>query len=145
MSWRTQGEYKGLGPVDRDWLSGFDREWDTKARGRSRTDAFEHLTGPERSPTVVCPRTFLIVPRLMDIPADQVEREDCLEVKLQEVAGRVARFTVPRLLKSTYEPGWSIHLELTCGKRVRVRFPDRSAAFQAYVTLQEFSLAMTAS
>lgn len=140
MSWRTQSHYRGLGEAEREWLKNFDREWDTKACGRSRDDAFDHMKGHETPGEAMCPKSYTTIPRLADLPAVD-ENDPSLEVKLTQVVGRVSRFTIPRRTQS----GWSIHLVLTCGKRVRAKFSDKASALQAYLTLQEFSVSILMS
>ena len=134
MSWRTQSRYKGLGEAEREWLKGFDRQWDTKAYGRSRQDAFEHMSADDGSFSTIYPKSHFQVPKLSSLAATSPD-EECLEVKLASVSGQVVRFTVPKELQS----GWSIHLLLKCGKRVRARFQDYASALQAYGTLKELS------
>lgn len=123
MSWRTQGQYRGLGDAEQDWLRDFDREWDTKSRGRSRTDAFDHLVNADTDR------------KTSPLPKDASERTQ-LEADLLKTAADVARLTVPRATKS----GWSIHLVMKCGKRVRAHFEDRASALQAYTAISELSL-----
>lgn len=123
MSWRTQGHYVGLGVAEKEWLSGFDREWDTKAQGRSQIDALE-------SPIAADDGIFKF---LSVDPVTSTRAE--LEANLLTLARQVARFTVPKALKR----GWTIHLIMRCGKRVRARFDDEAQAAQAYYALEELS------
>lgn len=125
MRWRTQGQYRGLGQAERTWLREFDRRWDTKKHGRSRTDALERQTVSDAP--------------LAALGADEIDAP--VDVQLLDCIGKVTRFTVPKEMRHA----WSIHLILNCGRRVRVKFDDHAAAFQAYLTLQELSVALTAS
>lgn len=147
MSWRTKGQYLGLGDSDKEWLRDFDRTWDTKSEGRSRTDAFEHMGG-DAAPDAVQPKADQTAPKLVKVSSGSHDysrfEETCtdvagraaLEALLIRVAYRVTRFTVPKKTKV----GWSIHLVMRCGKRVRAHFEDLGAAMQAYDALEEFSL-----
>jgi len=123
MSWRTQGHYVGLGSTEQEWLKTFDREWDTKAQGRSQIDALE-------SPITA---DYGIFKFLYVDPVTSTRAE--LEADLLTLARQVARFTVPKPLKR----GWTIHLIMRCGKRVRARFDDEAQAAQAYYALEELS------
>lgn len=140
MSWRTQGHYRGLGDAEREWLKDFDRQWDTKAEGRSRGDAFDHMKAADTHATPMRPKAGSTIPRLSDLPAVN-EDDPSLEVKLLDVAGRISRFTIPKRSKN----GWSIHLVLTSGKRVRAKFSDKDSALQAYLTLHEYSVSILMS
>lgn len=114
MSWRTGGHYRNLSPKDQDWLTRFDREWDTKAKGRSRVDIYEshyRLTIQEES------------------PAPSPEEWDPLEI--EEIAEWVTRFTVPKRKRSR----WGIYMWLTDGRYMRVSFQDHDTAQQAYAVL----------
>lgn len=146
MSWRTQGQYRGLAETDRDWLRRFDRRWDTKAEGRTRHDVYDHLGGEPAPCEVICPRSDSYIPKINEIaaaggpdPFDLDDASETLELKFTDLADNVVRFTVPRKMHT----GWSIHLVLTDGRKHRVRFPDKAAAFQAYAMLTEFCLSVS--
>jgi hypothetical protein len=153
MSWRTQSHYRGLSDKEKDWLKEFDRKWDTKALGRSRTDAFEYMGESELSSSTIQPKSHQMTPRINTISARSPEYgrfEDshieiscrvAMEGLLIKVAANIARFTVPRQNKS----GWSIHIIMKDGKRIRARFPDLGAALQAHNVLEEYSLWFIAS
>lgn len=123
MSWRTQGLYKGLSQAEQSWLKDFDRSWDTKAQGRSHSDALDS-----------CRRIFDDILNFHSPAVSESERT-VLEARLIKTASNVQRFTIPRSTKA----GWSIHLIMKCGKRVRAHFPDQSSASQAYYALTELS------
>lgn len=133
MSWRTHGIYKGLTQAQKTWLKAFDRKWDTKDEGRVRDDAYDHMRD-ECSPTAIRPKADRKRPQLTDLPATKT-RASTLEAEIAHLAYEVARFTVP---KQTRE-GWSIHLVLKSGEKIRVPFTDKATAQQAYQTLQEAS------
>ena len=122
MSWRTQGHYRGLGNADLEWLRGFDKDWDTKAQGRSSQDALDRANYSRLDAMIPC---FEV--------SGPTEHAFALEVKLTEVAGRISRFTIPK--RRQY--GWVIFLILKGGKRCRSQFKDKYEALQAYLTLQE--------
>lgn len=121
MSWRTRGFYKGLSNIHREWLRRFNRAWDTKAKGRSQQDAFDHLQNRD-SPT--------------KRHAPPAEPEPAAE--LAAIASEVARFTFPQPPRGTKGGGkWRIHLELKSGEHVHVAFDDQESAMQAYGVLRE--------
>jgi hypothetical protein len=130
MSWRTQGQYRGLGEAESAWLRDFDRQWDTKAGGREQTDALERLHEASKAKA---PRAGV---RTDLIPAPETRSIDRLELEasLIKAAVDIARFTVPRQTKA----GWSIHLVMKCGQRVRAHFDDLETASQAYEAIEEF-------
>lgn len=120
MSWRTQGQYLGLEGTDAAWLREFDRKWERKAHGRSRTDAMDHIVisdGVEKkgAPQEACD-TF------------------SLETLLITAGAQVRKITGPR--PTPY--GWEIRVLLGCGKRTWARFAEEAAAVQAYLAVCEF-------
>lgn len=121
MSWRTEGHYLGLGAEESEWLRRFDREWDKKESGRSRTDALDFAG-----------RRFDLLARIAEELGSDTLRVE-LEATLIMIAAQIARFTVPRQTKA----GWSIHLVTKCGKRVRAHFGDLGEATQAYEAMEE--------
>lgn len=133
MSWRTHGFYKGLSKSAKKWLRSFDRHWDTKEEGRSRDDAFDNMAD-RTSPTAIRPKTRRKL-RLEELPAPEIS-DPIVEIEIALLGREVARFTVP---KRTRE-GWSIHLVLKSGEKIRVPFDDEDLALQAYQALQEASL-----
>lgn len=120
MSWRTQGQYRGLGDQDAAFLREFDRTWEHKAQGRSQTDAMEYIVRSDgveqRSATQDEPDPF------------------SLDIQIISSAAQIARIAVPRPAKR----GWFIPLVLICGKRTRANFPDYDSAAQAYLAACEF-------
>jgi hypothetical protein len=115
VSWRTKGLYQGLKLTEWAWLRRFNRKWDTKASGRSRQDAFDHLG---QAPGEIPNRAAIELPPEPDIML---------------LVREIARFTVPRPTSQ----GWSIHLTLHSGEKIRAHFPNESDAVQAYETLRE--------
>lgn len=137
MSWRTHGSYRGLREAEREWLQGFDRDWDTKVEGRSQRDALDHMgSTPDLGSGKIWPRAQLS--RLKDIPTPGTQ-ELPLDAKLAQFMGTVVRFTVPKVTHY----GWSIHLVMNDGTRTRARFPDYEQAMQAYVALQELLIVIS--
>ena len=122
MSWRTKGKYLGLSNSDREYLGRFDRDWDTKSRGRSRTDAIDSAG-----------RAKLFVGTALVSPDSDLRT--LLEANFLMIARSIARFTVPKQKKS----GWSIHVVMKCGKRARVHFDDLASAVHIYEELSEVS------
>lgn len=129
MSWRTEGKYRGLSAAEEAWLRDFDRKWDTKEAGRSRTDAL--------NADALWLRAFFKDPTVLPAApvSESVERIE-LEASLLRAASEIKRFTVPRQTKS----GWSIHVVMKCGQRVRAHFDDLKTATQAYEAIEEFLL-----
>ncbi len=121
MSWRTQGQYQGLGESDAAFLQEFDRKWERKAQGRSRTDAMDHI----------------VVSDGVEKKSAPVEVVDLLTIEtLLITAGtQVRKLTGPR--PTAY--GWDIWLRLGCGQRILARFDDEGSAVQAYLALSEFT------
>lgn len=139
MSWRTEGQYRGLTEAERDWVRQFDKQWDTKAEGRNREDALDFPGGDIGH----CAKTPSIPSHYVCIEAGAVEisSRSLLEAELIAFASQVDRFTVPKQKKS----GWSIHMIMKCGKRVRAHFDDHFAAAQAHQAIEELSFWFTAS
>lgn len=137
MSWRTHGIYKGLSQTAKEWLKLFDSKWDTKDEGRIRGDAYDNLAGDEVSSTAIRPKSQRKRPQLADLqapePMDTIDPTTELEIAIALIAHEIARFTVPKQTRS----GWSIHLVLKSGEKVRVPFEDKASAQQAYQALQE--------
>lgn len=131
MSWRTQGEYRGLDETAQEWISGFDRSWDGKSEGRSRTDALDRLGGNVDKAASQRPDYYRL-----DTAGFEKTDGGILEAELLTIASKVARFTVPKRRTS----GWSIHLVMKCGRRIRAHFDDWDSAVQAYQALEELSL-----
>jgi len=125
MSWRTDGTYSGLSDSDKRFLKEFDRTWDTKALGRSRTDAFDRITQ--------CGLDHINVLNAEHItPTEKIR----LEAALLKLAAQIVRVTVPRQNKSG---DWSLHMTLDSGNR-RVRFDHEHEASQAYYAIKELTL-----
>lgn len=115
----------GLGEYEEDWLKEFDRKWDTKAEGRSSTDAmrFAYCTQAES------------ISQGIGIDLTDTSDRVALEAKIIHFATQISRITVPRMTKS----GWSIHVYLRSGRCCRTHFEDESSAGQAYYAFQELS------
>lgn len=122
MSWRTQSFYRGLGDAEKDWLKDFDRDWDTKAQDRSRTDALDFQSGD--------------IPRSTASEARETALTIVIESQLLQAAREVARFSIPKKTKH----GFSIRLVMRDGRRLRSHFPDLETALQAHEALLEYSL-----
>ena len=131
MSWRTQGEYRGLDESATEWLTGFDRSWDAKSEGRSRTDALDRMGGGVEKIPSQRPDYY----RLDSVGFEKTDG-GLIEAELILIAPKIARFTVPKPRKN----GWSIHLVMKCGRRLRAHFDDWDSAVQAHQALQELSL-----
>lgn len=127
MSWRTAGQYRGLGGADIAWLRDFDNNWDLKSEGRVQTDAMEHCARRELG-DIRTARDFFLA---------RVQDEDgrvALEATLIKTAGQIARIGVPRQVKS----GWFIPISLKSGRRARAQFNEFDTAAQAYLAITEF-------
>lgn len=114
MSWRTQGHYRALSAADREWLERFDRDWDTKAEGRSRTDAYEKL-------------------RRLCVTDYAFEEIDTNGLSLADALSWISRFSQPRRRESR----WGIYLHLADGRHIRVSFKDKETANQLHAVLLE--------
>jgi hypothetical protein len=122
MSWRTQGQYKGMGHEATAWLRDFDRKWEQKSEGRSRTDAMEHIVQSDG------------VEKKGALPHDPAECPP-IELLLGVAGAQIRKVSGPR--PTAY--GWEIRLRLVCGRRTWARFEDESAAVQAYLAVCEFT------
>lgn len=136
MSWRTRGTYRGLTKSAREWLRRFDRAWDSREEGRIRDDAFDHRR-EKAGPHAMRPKADLRRPRLEVIADPAAEPGEPVRIlegdELKLIVKEVSRFTVPRATSR----GYSIHLVLRSGERVRAHFEDRAEAQQAYGFLLE--------
>lgn len=123
MSWRTRSAYRGLSKSDRKWLKDFNRDWDTKAHGRSRTDAMDRVSG---GPFQIAKVVVL-----------QIDEE--IEADITALIGEIKRFRTPTKIHN----GWSINITLTDSRRVSARFKDEEDAIRAYQILKEVSAILT--
>jgi hypothetical protein len=121
MSWRTEGNYRGLSEADRAWLTDFDRSWDTAEEGRSYKDLFEKAKGSELPQSL----TF-----------EQAHARHMLEMRLIQAAQYVNRCYPPIETVS----GWRIYMRSHSKKVHAVHFKDRSDAMQAYLAIKEICL-----
>ena len=118
MSWRTESRHIGLSEAEQDWLAEFNRQWDTRANGRSQVDAINGAT-------------LEILPSLT--PKTEPNQDITLEAKIASLHGLVRSFSIPR--PTHY--GYFIRITLVTGKNVRARFTSFDEALQAFETLEE--------
>lgn len=120
MSWRTQGQYRGLGEQDSAWLLEFDRRWERKVNGRSQTDAMEHSVSSDgieqRSP-----------------PPERSD-EFSLDALLISLGAQISKIARPH----PYRFGWRFYIYLRTGRKARAFFEDYESAAQAYLAACEF-------
>lgn len=137
MSWRTKGQYLGLDAASQKWLRRFDRDWDKKTSGRSRTDAIDRAGLSASGAEVDLYRDQLPFsgPPAPALAASEAGFRAQLEANFLTVARTIRSFTVPRATKA----GWSIHIVLKDGRRTRVHYIDFDSALHAYDELAEVS------
>jgi hypothetical protein len=121
MSWRTQGQYQGLGESDAAWLRNFDRRWEQKANGRSQTDAMEHSVQSEG----------------IDQRSVPAEDQDPLPIDalLLSLGAQISKIARPH----PYRFGWRFYIFLRTGRKARAFFEDYESAAQAYLAACEFT------
>ncbi len=120
MSWRTQGQYLGLGESDAAFLREFDCGWERKAQGRSQTDAMEYSI-----------QTDGIEQR--SVPPEDAESLP-IDALLISLGPQISKIDRPH----PYRFGWRFYIFLRTGRKARAFFDDYESAAQAYLAACEF-------